>query len=302
MKSIMYMTKLQEILLLCRNNKKRILHYVFAKQLYLTFEEYMQMLAHLTLINESNTEDFKVKYEYFLNVLNDFKKLNIKSCKKAIPYANLTAIGINSMSNLQIIYWLDRGFDRKYFESYIKGRQQLNGISAIMRLHECDKDEAIEIQKNISLKRNITLNARPDLADINNAKGKSVRPETYRSKINPYTGLVYTEMEIKEMFSKRYGWRLNKPYELKDRLTNNCCIEFWLAKGFTKNEAEQELKKRQQTFSIETCIAKYGEKEGLIRWQERQDKWQHTLNSKSDVEKEEINSLIEEQDIQERYS
>lgn len=34
---------------------------------------------------------------------------------------------------------------------------------------------------------------------------------------------------------------------------------------------------------------KYGKKEGLLNWQDRQDKWIETLNSKSDEEKSRIN-------------
>lgn len=51
------------------------------------------------------------------------------------------------------------------------------------------------------------------------------------------------------------------------------------------------LKERQATFSKEKCVEKYGEKEGIKRWKERQEKWQDTLNSKSDEEKKRINGL-----------
>ncbi len=66
-------------------------------------------------------------------------------------------------------------------------------------------------------------------------------------------------------------------------------VEYWIKKGFNEEEATQKVKERQTTFSKEICIKKYGKKEGLKRWQARQDKWQETLNSKSDEEIREIN-------------
>ena len=52
-------------------------------------------------------------------------------------------------------------------------------------------------------------------------------------------------------------------------------------------EAQEALSERQRTFSKERCIEKYGE-DGLKVWEERQNKWLETLNSKSKSEKKEI--------------
>lgn len=69
----------------------------------------------------------------------------------------------------------------------------------------------------------------------------------------------------------------------------NTKLDYWLNKGLTEEEAKIALKERQTTFSLEKCIEKYGEIEGTKRWKERQDKWQNTLNSKSEEEKIKIN-------------
>ena len=61
-------------------------------------------------------------------------------------------------------------------------------------------------------------------------------------------------------------------------------IEYWLAKGYTEEEAKLKLKERQTTFSLEKCIEKYGKEEGYKKWKERQDKWQNSLNNKSNAE------------------
>lgn len=66
-------------------------------------------------------------------------------------------------------------------------------------------------------------------------------------------------------------------------------IEYYLSRGFSQEDAEKELSNRQSTFSLKVCVEKYGEELGTEIWQERQNKWQETLNSKSDDEKREIN-------------
>jgi G:T-mismatch repair DNA endonuclease (very short patch repair protein) len=65
-------------------------------------------------------------------------------------------------------------------------------------------------------------------------------------------------------------------------------LQWWLDKGYSKEEAKEKLKDRQITFSKEKLIKKYGE-DGLKKWTERQQKWIETLNTKSDEEKSRIN-------------
>jgi len=65
--------------------------------------------------------------------------------------------------------------------------------------------------------------------------------------------------------------------------------EYWIKKGFTEEEAKIKVKERQSTFSKEKCIEKFGEIEGMKRWQERQNKWQKKLNNKPIEEIERIN-------------
>lgn len=66
-------------------------------------------------------------------------------------------------------------------------------------------------------------------------------------------------------------------------------IQYFIDKGLTEDEAITALKERQAVFSLEKCIMKYGEIEGVKRWKERQIKWQNTLNSKSEEEIKRIN-------------
>lgn len=82
-------------------------------------------------------------------------------------------------------------------------------------------------------------------------------------------------------------------------------IEYWLTKGYSSDEAKIKLSDRQKTFSKEICIKKYGEKDGLKRFYDRQTKWINSLNNLPnydeiqtkktlyDYDKKDINYLIE---------
>lgn len=66
-------------------------------------------------------------------------------------------------------------------------------------------------------------------------------------------------------------------------------IEHFLNKGMTIEEAQKALSERQCTFSLKRCIEKYGEEEGIKRFNDRQQKWQSKLLSKDPEEIKRIN-------------
>lgn len=62
------------------------------------------------------------------------------------------------------------------------------------------------------------------------------------------------------------------------------CAEYWIARGYSELEAALAVKENQATFSKDKCKSKHGEVEGQRIWEERQEKWLATLNSKSPEE------------------
>ena len=76
----------------------------------------------------------------------------------------------------------------------------------------------------------------------------------------------------------------------KKNNTNPLTVEYYIAKGYSEDEAKELLKKRQSTFSLQKCIEKYGEEKGKEVFDERQKKWQQTLNSKPIEEINRINA------------
>lgn len=132
------------------------------------------------------------------------------------------------------------------------------------------------------------------------------------NNVNYYINKGYTLEEAKLLVKKRQAKggevRANLPVEEKRKLTPRC-IEFWLSKGYTEAEAKDKLSEHQATFTKEKCIAQYGEERGLEVWLNRQKKWQDTLNTKTEEEKQDINkkknywntkSNVEKDDIKNR--
>ena len=76
---------------------------------------------------------------------------------------------------------------------------------------------------------------------------------------------------------------------LKENQNMPSQIGYWLKRGYTYDEGKKQVSKSQTTFSLDKCIEKYGDIEGLKRWERRQLKWQNTLKSKPQEEIDRIN-------------
>jgi hypothetical protein len=97
----------------------------------------------------------------------------------------------------------------------------------------------------------------------------------------------------KQVLIKRHGIDVGtKKYNdfiLKQKKSSIRCVEYWITQGYTVDLAKTQVSKAQVTFSLDICVEKYGKELGYNIWSERQNKWQNTLNAKSDDEKVEIN-------------
>ena len=66
-------------------------------------------------------------------------------------------------------------------------------------------------------------------------------------------------------------------------------IDYYLTRGYSEQDAKKALRERQRTFTLEKCIAKYGEEKGRRIYEDRQRRWQDTMKSKPIEEIERIN-------------
>jgi hypothetical protein len=134
-----------------------------------------------------------------------------------------------------------------------------------------------------------------------------MKVENWLNKINEKTGKLYTEEEAiykirsfrkfnteywlergfsrdesvikvkefqKENSDKFIEKTLNNPEKYIGRTQTQ--IEYWLEKGFDHEESSLKLKERQNTNSLYSFIKRYGEKEGLLKYNKRLDVFSYT--------------------------
>ena len=71
-------------------------------------------------------------------------------------------------------------------------------------------------------------------------------------------------------------------YDRKDRVTSQ--IGYWIKKGYSEEDAKKIVSERQKTFTLNRCIEKYGEEEGLKKWEKRQEKWKKSLQNSFELD------------------
>ena len=131
----------------------------------------------------------------------------------------------------------------------------------------------------------------PKEAEFKRNSLRPIRPEYWIIR-----GLSEEEAGIKAKQTKQMNNRLgNQSMRSKDpdeiKSFSRRCKEYWLARGMNDEDAQQMVKIAQKTFSLEKCIARYGEDDGYNVWKNRQEKWMATINSKSPDEIDRINRL-----------
>jgi len=138
-----------------------------------------------------------------------------------------------------------------------------------------------------------------------------MKVENWLNKINEKTGQLYTEEEAiykiktfrkfnieywiergysteesiikvrefqKENSIKFIKKALSNPEKYVDRTQTQ--IEYWIKKGFDYDESLQKVKERQDTNSLSSFIKRYGEKEGLLKYNQRLKDLSYTSSRK----------------------
>lgn len=182
--------------------------------------------------------------------------------------SRLKSLGVNipKGSAYSKQYWLDRGLNENKIEDHIRTLRPVN-VEYWIKNGYTEEEAILQIegQKMVSL--------RGCIARFGEKEGTK----------------KWEEREGKRSAAGKLG---------------SANIQYWLNKGFDEKESRQMVSKRQQTFSLKTCIEKYGPEDGLIKFNERQVKWQKTLykNGKlksgySEVSQELFFKLIEDIEI-----
>lgn len=215
----------------------------------------------------------------YQTLLLDMLSSNLENNKKILETYIRTKLGATTtLSKKTRQYWIVRGWSIN--ESYIKSKEnkQQNTKSVYSREFWLER-----INPNTGI--NYTL----EEADFERNSRRPIRKEYWIAK-------GYSDIESQQLAneSKNRNNALGAKSSSKTnirRITSKRCIEYFTVRGYTEKEATEMVSEGQKYFSKDICIKKYGSEQGLKIWQARQNRWQSTLNSKSEEEKARINKL-----------
>jgi len=217
--------------------------------------------CHLVKYHKINKKEYYDKY---------FKKENEGKCY----FCNNESIFLN----------LTKGYHKICNSKECLGKTRATGTyEFLMYKYGLSKIDAIKMMNERALDRSkkITNGLQKSFE-----KNENFFKEKSRQNIKFWLKKGYSqeesEIEVKKVWDdihkKTWNKRKNKPELYKD--VNTTQIEYWLKKGFTRNESIEKIKERQKTFTLEKCIDKYGEIQGLEIWNSRQIKWSEKVETK----------------------
>lgn len=204
-----------------------------------------------------------IKYfEFFKDkdkIINNINIDNFKNITELKKYLNIN-YSVSANGKNTILFWICRGYN-------------LDEANINKLKYKVIKDKS-KSPMNIEYWLNKGFNLEDAKYKIKTQRKLNIEYWTSRG-FNLEEAKINVSKFQQEQAIKIKNKKLLNPDKYKNKI--NTKIEYWLNKGYNKEEAEQKLRERQQTFSLQKCIDKYGEIDGLKRWQQRQDKWQHTL-------------------------
>lgn len=170
-------------------------------------------------------------------------------------------------------------------------------IEEYCKKYNCSRNDLIseETHNNLSERQKLLMKQgiiKGFTSENNPSKGedcKNGRNSPYSMNFRGYDGL--SDEEKKQKINEL----LNHKIEATNNNFNNPkTIEYYIKRGFNKEEAQEKLTKSQQTFTLEKCIEKFGEEDGRKRWMERQEKWLNNFpkNNYSIISQTLFNKLI----------
>lgn len=242
----------------------------------LSKDEFIEVISSLKNINIENGDFLDSFYSrYCSNLFPLVVSMPFDSYSKY--YWRTECLDIEPSSNKDK-YWLDRGWsleDTKKIKSSKYGTCSLDYYIS----KGYSKNEAEMLLKERTL--DITEKANKTKKELSELDPLFSKRGGYG--INKWLLLGFTEEESKKKYEDAKSNRFEKVQEFhkenpdfyKGKRTGQ--VEYWTNKGFTEEDAKLKVKESQTTFSLDICIKKYGEVEGLRIFNERQRKWSISL-------------------------
>ena len=222
-------------------------------------------------------------YNKILNhVLTDANPVTVSTKRKIEKYVR-TVFDLNANSSkASANYWLKRGWSE--IEAKVKARS-----------YAATKEKRISpySQEFWTRKINPATNKlyTPGEADYKRNSMRPIRKEYWLEKGYTEIDAIQKAAEVKQANNKKGAKTSANRDTALIKAFSHRTLEYWMLRGYSEDDAKQQLKEAQTLFNKEICIEKYGLKEGMRVWQDRQDRWQATLNAKPVEERARINRL-----------
>lgn len=247
----------------------------------LDFNEFVELLKSFNiLLNFKNHKIINALKDCFNYYCSNDGKINkstlVKDVIKKIPFIK------HSHSSREGL--LERGFDEYFIDKHIKENNKLCIEYWLKKGYS--ENEGKEKISTIQSERGKKVAGKNKIVNKKYIESLGLDCNKFFKErsiwcVEYWLKKGYSENDAKNKISK-YQTELGKRNASKsksDHKKNSVrCIEYWLKKGYSENDAKEKVAKIQRTFTIEKCIEKYGEAEGLKKWKERQEKWQDSLN------------------------
>jgi len=208
---------------------------------------------------------------------------SLKKNRKLTMRGILSALPSFHKSIISIKFWEERGWDS------LTARQKVSDAQSERTSFKKRLSRGIDVSVTSQKRKNAQKASKERMIE------NGIYDKICKSKGITYDSLYrkgFTEEEaklyMKEKNGKFFTERWQKLREGKILFFTNTQLEYYLQKGLNVQEAQNALRERQSTFSLEKMIEKHGYEKGVERWKSRQEKWQKTLSQKTDEEKREI--------------
>ena len=143
-----------------------------------------------------------------------------------------------------------------------------------------------ECQEMLDNAKKSYLKKRPDNSGENNPRHHSKVSQLELQRSSPFSI---------EFYKTKYPDKtLEECQEMQDNFINNVLssrgpdyysttLAYWLKLGYDEETAKEKLSERQRTFTLEKCIEKYGEEDGIKIFEDRQKRWNKSLNKHFEI-------------------
>lgn len=166
---------------------------------------------------------------------------------------------IQKSNRLCINYWLSKGYSEE---------------ESIIKISELQKDNSKKVKNRFICSRDNMIKRGFTDEEL---KNKFLTPSNIQFWINK--GFSEDESKVQVNLHQKNA----SSYIDYDKRLLPSNIEYWINKGYDINDSKNLVKQSQTTFTLEKCIEKYGEVEGIQKYTDRQIKWQKTLNKNGNL-------------------